>query len=92
MNGNFIKLLEQLELEQKKDTYQGTLKDIIVNKADHSWFFDIELQRPLDIEDFKELKEREIVECLNEDSRMGKIYALSEKGKEIKHSVLKLGE
>ena len=58
MNGNFIKLLEQLELEQKKDTYQGTLKDIIVNKADHSWFFDIELQRPLDIEDFKELKEK----------------------------------
>ena len=40
----------------------------------------------------KELKEREIVECLNEDSRMGKIYALSEKGKEIKHPVLKLGE
>lgn len=58
MNGNFIKLLEQLDLVHKKDTYQGKIKDIIVNKTDHSWFFDIVLARPLDVEDFVEFRNK----------------------------------
>lgn len=40
----------------------------------------------------KELVERELIICLNKDSRKGKIYALSEKGKDIKKSVEKVGD
>ena len=39
----------------------------------------------------KELVDRELVICRNVDFRKGKIYALSEKGEEIKKSVLKVG-
>lgn len=31
----------------------------------------------------KELKEKEVVECLNEEMRKGRLYRLTEKGKEL---------
>jgi len=52
MNNNFAKLLEQLDLLDKKDLYQGTLNEITVNKTDHSWFFDITLISPLNVNEF----------------------------------------
>lgn len=39
----------------------------------------------------RELVNRGLVICRNSDSRKGKIYTLSEKGEEIKKSVIKVG-
>ncbi len=53
MNDKLITLLELLNLAEKSKTYNGKLNGITVNKADNSWFFDIEFNRVLSIEDFK---------------------------------------
>jgi len=58
MNGNFKKLLEQLELSDKFNVYQGKLKEITVDKTDDSWFFEIEFKKPLNIEDFEVFSNR----------------------------------
>ena len=58
MNDKFKKLLEMLDLLDKTSIYQGDLKSVTVNKTDNSWFFDIELQEPLLIEDFRIFAER----------------------------------
>lgn len=39
----------------------------------------------------RELVDRELVICRNVDSRKGKIYTLSEKGEDMKKSVIKVG-
>ena len=62
MKDRFIRLLEMLDLLDKRHIYIGELKDFEVtttlNNTNDSWFFDIELQTPIDIEDFKVFAER----------------------------------
>lgn len=56
-----------------------------------------ELQNNLDLHfsqislSLKELLERDLVQCLNDESRKGKIYSLSKKGKELEKSIDKMG-
>ncbi len=52
MNDKLKKLLELLDLVSESKTYDGKLNGIIVNKADNSWFFDIEFTNVLEIEKF----------------------------------------
>ncbi len=52
MNNKFLKLLEMLDLLNKKDVLNGKIKEISVNDADKCWFFDIEFPYPLNIDDF----------------------------------------
>ncbi len=52
MNDKFLKLLEMLDLLDKKDILNGEIKEIIVKDADKCWFFDIEFPYPLDIDNF----------------------------------------
>jgi len=52
MNDKLIKLLEMLDLINDLKNYEGILKEITVNKADDSWFFDIEFENVLEIEHF----------------------------------------
>lgn len=52
MNSNFKNLLEQIGLLDKQDVYDGDLIEILIDEADNSWLFDIELDKPLKIEDF----------------------------------------
>ena len=40
----------------------------------------------------KELVERDIIICLNQESRKGKLYGLTENGKEIEQTINKLGD
>ncbi len=62
MKDRFIRLLEMLDLLDKRHIYIGELKGFEVitttNNTNDSWFFDIELQSPIDIEDFKVFAER----------------------------------
>lgn len=52
MNNEFLKLLETLDLLDKKDVLNGKIKEVLVKDADKCWFFDIEFPYPLDIEEF----------------------------------------
>jgi len=52
MNDEFLKLLEMLDLQDKKDVLNGKINEILVKEADKCWFFDIEFPYPLDIEEF----------------------------------------
>ncbi len=52
MNDKLMKLLELLDLLSEIKIYEGKLNEITVNKADNSWFFDIEFVNVLDIEHF----------------------------------------
>jgi len=52
MNDKLMKLLELLDLLSEIKTYEGKLNEIIVNKADNSWFFDIEFDKVLEMKDF----------------------------------------
>ena len=52
MNDKLLKLLELLDLVSESKIFNGKLHGITVNKADNSWFFDIEFKKVLEIEDF----------------------------------------
>ncbi len=56
MRKRFIKLLETLDLQDKQAVYKGKLKDFQVtttyNNTNDCWFFDIEFDHVLPIEDF----------------------------------------
>ncbi|MBN2605269.1 MAG: PolC-type DNA polymerase III [Bacilli bacterium] len=52
MDDKFLLLLETLDLLEEKEHFDGKINEMYVNKADDSWFFDIEFKKPLDIEDF----------------------------------------
>ncbi len=52
MNDKLLKLLELLDLQSEIKNYDGKLNEITVNKADNSWFFDIEFENVLEIEHF----------------------------------------
>jgi len=52
MNDKLLKLLELLDLLNEIKNYEGKLNEITVNKADNSWFFDIEFENVLEIEHF----------------------------------------
>ena len=62
MNGRFKKLLEMLDLKEKENQYKGRIKDFYVTttqyNANDSWYFDVEFERPLEIEEFKVFTER----------------------------------
>lgn len=62
MKDRFLRLLEMLKLQDKINIYNGELRNFevitTVNNANDSWFFDIALQKPIDIEDFKILGDR----------------------------------
>jgi len=64
MNDKLMKLLELLDLASESKIYNGKLNGITVNKTDNSWFFDIEFNRVLEIEQFKTFASR--VESLPE--------------------------
>lgn len=62
MDGRLNKLLETLDLKGKENRYKGRIKDFYIAttqyNANDSWFFDIEFDEPLEIEDFKVFTER----------------------------------
>ncbi len=58
MNDKLMKLLELLDLLDEIKIYDGKLNGITVNKADNSWFFDIEFENALEIEYFLKFVER----------------------------------
>ncbi|MCK5388250.1 MAG: PolC-type DNA polymerase III, partial [Candidatus Izimaplasma sp.] len=58
MNDKLLKLLELLDLVSESKIFNGKLHGITVNKADNSWFFDIEFKKVLEIEDFLTFVER----------------------------------
>ena len=58
MNDKLMKLLELLDLLDEIKIYDGKLNEITVNKADNSWFFDIEFENVLEIEYFLKFVER----------------------------------
>jgi len=58
MNDKLQKLLELIDLADNSKIYNGKLNGITVNKADNSWFFDIEFNQVLEIEYFKIFVER----------------------------------
>ncbi len=51
MNNNFKNLLQQLDLLEKTDIYNGDLIEIIADK--NSWLFDVEFDEPMSISDFE---------------------------------------
>jgi DNA polymerase-3 subunit alpha (Gram-positive type) len=62
MGQRLVNLLEKLKLSDKKHLYRGRIKDFYITttqyNANDSWFFDIEFEKPFDIEDFKVFVER----------------------------------
>ncbi|PAT01174.1 hypothetical protein CI105_07980 [Candidatus Izimaplasma bacterium ZiA1] len=52
MNDGFKKLLNLLELNDQKTEILGDLNELLVNKTDNSWFFDISFLEPLDVDVF----------------------------------------
>ncbi|MFK5882745.1 MAG: PHP domain-containing protein, partial [Candidatus Izemoplasma sp.] len=58
MNDKFFKLLEMLEMQEFQNEIFGDLKELTVNKADNSWFFDIVLENTLSIDTFDKFKSR----------------------------------
>lgn len=53
MNKNFMNLLEQLKLLEKRDLFNGDLISVSVDEPNKCWLFDIEFDKPLKIDDFK---------------------------------------
>ena len=58
MNERFLRLLNLLDLLDKKAIYQGDLAEIVVNPTDNSWFFDVTFDEPLEIAQFEEFAHR----------------------------------
>ncbi len=50
---HFIKLLDLLDLNDYKETIKGQLIEVTIDDARAAWFFNIELEKPLDIETFE---------------------------------------
>ena len=58
MKNNFRKLLTFLELDNEAETIEGKLIELLVDERSQEWFFNIELNKPLEIEVFKRFEER----------------------------------
>jgi DNA polymerase-3 subunit alpha (Gram-positive type) len=62
MSERFLRVLQMLDLKDKKDKYNGRVKDFYVTttqyNANDSWFFELEFDRPLDIKDYQVFVER----------------------------------
>jgi len=58
MKESFIKLLDLLELNDYKETIHGKLIEMLVDERRSVWFFNIELEKPLEIEVFKLFEQR----------------------------------
>lgn len=62
MKDRFLRLLEMLDLLDKRHFFNGEIKDFHVkttqNNTNDSWFFDIEFLNPIDLENFKLFAER----------------------------------
>ena len=58
MEAQFKKLLKFLNLEDKTSTITGKLIELTVDEGRREWFFNIELKKPLNVEDFALFEQR----------------------------------
>lgn len=72
MKESFVKLLELLELNTLKETIHGKLIEMLVDERRNVWFFNIELEEPLDIETFK-LFEKRLLELPHQTASCEKV-------------------
>jgi DNA polymerase-3 subunit alpha (Gram-positive type) len=58
MNEEFLVLLEQLELKDKQNVYQGTLLDVTVNETNNCWSYRVQFLKPLPLDVFQVFEEK----------------------------------